>query len=53
MEKKNVKVGKLKKQRFKPLQKVYDPVSSHQICGILSEKRDTGRKESKKKSTKQ
>jgi len=33
---KSPKIGKLKKDRFKPLQKVYNPVSCSQICGILS-----------------
>lgn len=45
--KKNAYGGNLKKERFKPMHKVYDPINSEQICGILSEKAEQEDKENK------
>jgi hypothetical protein len=36
-EKKSIPIGNLKKERFKPMQKFYNPVKSEQIKGILSD----------------
>jgi hypothetical protein len=47
MDRRQPKGGKLKKERFKPLQKVYNPVNSNQICGILSEQKDGPGKENR------
>lgn len=44
--------GNLKKDRFKPIHKAYDPVKSEQICGILSEKGEDCEKENQKGSRK-
>lgn len=45
--KKNTYAGNLKKERFKPMHKVYDPINSEHICGILSEKAEQEDKENK------